>query len=50
MFVACHPVLARDARVALALRLLGGLTTEEIARAYLVPVATIAPSPNTRMP
>jgi predicted RNA polymerase sigma factor len=37
MFIACHPILSRDARVALTLRLLGGLTTEEIARAYLVP-------------
>ena len=42
MFVACHPVLSAEARVALTLRLLGGLTTEEIARAYLVPEATIA--------
>jgi RNA polymerase sigma-70 factor, ECF subfamily len=42
MFVACHPVLSTEARVALTLRLLGGLTTEEIARAYLVPVPTIA--------
>ncbi|MEG2803039.1 sigma-70 family RNA polymerase sigma factor [Stenotrophomonas sp.] len=42
MFVACHPVLPPDARVALTLRLLGGLTTEEIARAFLVPEATIA--------
>jgi RNA polymerase sigma factor (sigma-70 family) len=42
MFVACHPVLAPEARVALTLRLLGGLTTEEIARAFLVPVATVA--------
>jgi RNA polymerase sigma factor (sigma-70 family) len=41
MFIACHPVLSREARVALTLRLLGGLTTEEIARAFLVPVATI---------
>ena len=41
MFTACHPVLSADARVALTLRLLGGLTTEEIARAFLVPVATI---------
>src|ERR1700730_6119150 len=41
MFTACHPVLAADARVALTLRLLGGLTTEEIARAFLAPVATI---------
>lgn len=38
---ACHPVLSTDARVALTLRLLGGLTTEEIARAFLVPEATI---------
>ena len=37
----CHPVLSTEARVALTLRLLGGLTTEEIARAFLVPVATI---------
>ncbi len=42
MFVSCHPVLATEARVALTLRLLGGLTTEEIARAFLVPVATVA--------
>ncbi|MGH2444387.1 MAG: RNA polymerase sigma factor, partial [Chloroflexota bacterium] len=42
MFTACHPVLSRDARVALTLRVLGGLTTEEIARAYLVPVPTVA--------
>jgi RNA polymerase sigma factor (sigma-70 family) len=42
MFVACHPVLSMEARVALTLRLLGGLTTEEIARAFLVPVATVA--------
>ena len=42
MFTACHPVLATEARVALTLRLLGGLTTEEIARAFLVPKATIA--------
>jgi RNA polymerase sigma factor (sigma-70 family) len=42
MFVACHPVLSKDARVALALRLLGGLTTEEIARAFLVPEPTVA--------
>src|SRR5947209_4754659 len=42
MFVACHPVLSRDARVALTLRLLGGLTTEEIARAFLTPVPTVA--------
>ncbi len=42
MFTACHPVLSAEARVALTLRLAGGLTTEEIARAYLVPTATIA--------
>jgi predicted RNA polymerase sigma factor len=42
MFVSCHPVLSQDARVALTLRLLGGLTTGEIARAFLVPEATIA--------
>ena len=42
MFTACHPVLATEARVALTLRLLGGLTTDEIARAFLVPKATIA--------
>jgi RNA polymerase sigma factor (sigma-70 family) len=41
IFTACHPVLSADARVALTLRLLGGLTTDEIARAYLVPAATI---------
>lgn len=42
IFVACHPVLGADARVALTLRLLGGLTTEEIARAFLQPEPTIA--------
>jgi RNA polymerase sigma factor (sigma-70 family) len=42
MFTACHPVLSSDARVALTLRLLGGLTTQEIARAFLVPEPTIA--------
>src|SRR5438874_779705 len=42
MFMACHPVLSKDARVALTLRVLGGLTTEEIARAFLVPAPTIA--------
>ena len=42
MFMACHPVLSKDGRVALTLRVLGGLTTEEIARAFLVPVSTIA--------
>ena len=42
VFVACHPVLSTEARVALTLRLLGGLTTEEIARAFLVSEPTIA--------
>ncbi|HEY0811238.1 MAG TPA: DUF6596 domain-containing protein, partial [Longimicrobiales bacterium] len=42
VFTACHPVLSKDARVALTLRLLGGLTTDEIARAFLVPEATLA--------
>jgi RNA polymerase sigma factor (sigma-70 family) len=42
IFTACHPVLASEARVALTLRLLGGLTTGEIARAFLAPEATIA--------
>jgi RNA polymerase sigma-70 factor (ECF subfamily) len=42
IFTACHPVLTVDARVAMTLRLLGGLTTVEIARAYLVPEPTIA--------
>ncbi|HEY6908261.1 MAG TPA: RNA polymerase sigma factor [Myxococcales bacterium] len=42
MLIACHPVLATEARVALTLRLLGGLTTSEIARAFLVPEATVA--------
>jgi len=42
MFIACHPVLPADARVALTLRLLGGLTTDEIARAYLTAESTIA--------
>jgi len=42
MLIACHPVLSREARVALALRLLGGLTTDEIARAFFVSEATIA--------
>ena len=41
VFTACHPVLSTEARVALTLRLLGGLTSEEIARAFLVPVATV---------
>ena len=42
VFTACHPVLSTEARVALTLRLLGGLTTDEIARAFLVPESTIA--------
>ena len=42
VFIACHPVLSTEARVALTLRLLGGLTTDEIARAYLVAEPTIA--------
>ncbi len=42
VFTACHPVLSPEARVALTLRLLGGLTTEEIARAFLVPEPTVA--------
>ncbi|MHB1047911.1 MAG: RNA polymerase sigma factor [Thermoanaerobaculia bacterium] len=42
VFVCCHPVLPREARGALTLRLLGGLTTDEIARAFLVPESTVA--------
>src|SRR5882757_8063032 len=42
VFTTCHPVLAKEARVALTLRLLGGLTTEEIARAFLVTEPTVA--------
>jgi RNA polymerase sigma factor (sigma-70 family) len=42
VFMSCHPVLSREARTALTLRLLGGLTTDEIARAFLVPEPTIA--------
>jgi predicted RNA polymerase sigma factor len=42
MFIACHPILSREARTALTLRLLGGLTTDEIARAFLVPEPTVA--------
>ncbi len=41
VFVACHPVLSREARVALTLRVVGGLSSEEIARAFLVPAATV---------
>jgi RNA polymerase sigma factor (sigma-70 family) len=42
LFISCHPVLSMEARAALTLRLLGGLTTEEIARAFLVPEPTVA--------
>src|ERR1700727_1046856 len=42
IFTACHPLLSREGRVALALRMICGLTTEEIARAFLLPTATIA--------
>src|SRR6185369_3791030 len=42
IFTACHPVLSREARIALTLRLLGGLTTDEIARALLVSEPTLA--------
>jgi RNA polymerase sigma factor (sigma-70 family) len=42
VFVSCHPVLSTEARVALTLRLIGALTTEEVARAFLVPTATVA--------
>ena len=42
IFISCHPILSKDARLALTLRLLGGLTTDEIARAFLVPEPTIA--------
>ena len=42
IFMSCHPVLSTEARTALTLRLLGGLTTDEIARAFLVPEATVA--------
>jgi RNA polymerase sigma factor (sigma-70 family) len=42
MFISCHPVLSTEARVALTLRLLGGLTTDEIARAFIVPEPTVA--------
>jgi RNA polymerase sigma factor (sigma-70 family) len=42
MFTACHPVLSPEARVALTLKMVGGLTTEEIARAFVVPVPTMA--------
>ncbi len=42
MFTACHPVLGQEARLALTLRLVAGLTTDEIARAFLVPEPTVA--------
>src|SRR6185369_13061163 len=42
IFTACHPVLSTEVRLALTLRLIGGLTTDEIARAFLVPEPTIA--------
>ena len=42
MFITCHPVLSTEARMALTLRLLGGLTTDEIARAFLVAEPTVA--------
>jgi predicted RNA polymerase sigma factor len=42
IFTACHPVLSRDGRVALTLKLVGGLSTEQVARAFLVPTATMA--------
>ena len=42
LFIACHPILSMEARVALTLRLLGGLTTDEIARAFLTPEPTVA--------
>ena len=41
MFISCHPVLSREARVALTLRVVGGLTSDEIAKAFLVPTATV---------
>ncbi|MFH5229941.1 RNA polymerase sigma factor [Antrihabitans spumae] len=41
MFISCHPMLAREARVALTLRVVGGLTSDEIARGFLVPTATV---------
>jgi len=41
MFVSCHPVLSREARIALTIRVVGGLSSEEIARAFFVPVRTI---------
>lgn len=41
IFTACHPVLSREAQVALTLRVVGGLTSDEIARAFLIPTATV---------
>jgi RNA polymerase sigma factor (sigma-70 family) len=41
IFIACHPVLSREANIALTLRVVGGLTSDEIARAFLVPTATV---------
>lgn len=41
MFTSCHPVLSRESGVALTLRVIGGLTSDEIARAFLVPTATV---------
>ncbi|WP_416416053.1 RNA polymerase sigma factor [Paenarthrobacter aromaticivorans] len=41
MFISCHPVVAKEARIAMTLRVVGGMTTEEIAKAFLVPVPTI---------
>lgn len=47
IFTCCHPALAADAQIALTLRLLGGLTTEQIARAFMVPDTTMAKCPPT---
>ena len=41
MFISCHPVLSKEARIALTLRVVGGMGTDEIAKAFLVPVPTI---------
>ena len=48
IFTCCHPVLSTEARVALTLRMLGGLKTEEIARAFLVPTPTVAAADRAR--
>ena len=48
IFTCCHPALPPDARIALTLREVGGLTTEEIARAYLVPAADHRPAHRAR--